>query len=98
MILMTEAFKGRNRRHLTTKWWQAINRRSLYNDSQDELTRPGDDISSLLPAVWVSLQLFVRPRFAKGLVRKTINNYSLPESAVQTIIQLPDDAADHVFD
>jgi hypothetical protein len=67
------------------EWRDLILRRGLYEGSTDELTRPRDDLPSVLPLAWISLQLLVWPAIAHRIVRKTVENYSLPESATERI-------------
>ena len=97
MILMTEAARGRGRRQLISEWWRAQTRKALYEDSQDELTRPGDDPLSLIPATAVGLQLLARPKSADAIVNRTVNSYCLPEQAAQKICGLPDDTMEKFF-
>jgi hypothetical protein len=54
------------------------------------MTRPRDDWGSLIPAAATLLRLFALPRSARGLSQSTIYNYSLPQSAVSAICQLPE--------
>ena len=97
MILMTKALEGCTRRKLLAEWWQARRQRGLYANSEDELTRRRDDRPSTIPARAIMLQLLANPGFAEGIVKKTVKNYSLPESAVHTVCQLPADTADKYF-
>jgi predicted ATP-grasp superfamily ATP-dependent carboligase len=85
MILLTLARDGASRWRLLREWRDLILRRGLYEGSTDELTRPRDDLPSVLPLVWISLQLLVWPAIAHRIVRKTVENYSLPESATERI-------------
>src|SRR5262249_9747638 len=54
-------------------------------ESQDELTCPGDDWLSLLPAVFLTSRLLIRPAVAKRVIRATVANYALDEAAVERI-------------
>ena len=63
--------------------------RGLYEDSADELTRPHEDPLSRLPRIWITTQLLAWPSLARKIVAKTVNDYSLPEAATETIKQLP---------
>ncbi len=89
LILMAKALEGASRRALLGEIGQSWLRRGLYRDSQDELTRPGDDWLSFLPALGVSLLLLARPGAAGWLVTRTVNNYSLHQTAVEAIRRLP---------
>ncbi len=86
MILLAHALEGATRREL----WREIQDyrcgRGLYSDSEDELTRWKEDRWSLLPLLWISGQLLLAPGArARAIVRQTIANYSLPESATERI-------------
>ena len=71
-------------------------RRGLYEDSEDELMRTREDPLSRLPRMWTVLQLLTYPKIARGIVAKTIANYSLPESAIKAIKKLPLNLLDSV--
>jgi predicted ATP-grasp superfamily ATP-dependent carboligase len=89
MILMQRAMEGANRRELLREMARSWRRRDVYADSQDELTRPRDDWWSVVPAKFISTQLLASPAAARRIVRKTVEGYSLPESAVRTMRELP---------
>ena len=50
-----------------------------------------------MPRFWVTSQLLAWPGVAKRIVAKTVENYSLPESATETIKALPLDFLDGAF-
>ena len=75
--------------------WRKV---GLYENSQDELTRPGDDWLSALPYTWIGLQLLVAPGRAERIVHGAVDNFSLPESASQAIFDLPNDTVEQLFD
>jgi predicted ATP-grasp superfamily ATP-dependent carboligase len=85
LVLMAKALEGTGRPALLgeiARWWRG---RGLYQDSQDELTRPREDWLSIVPAAAVALLLVARPGAAKGLVTRTVNNYSLHQTAVEAM-------------
>ena len=59
-----------------------------------ELTRPGVDPYSRLPLIWIAVQLLIWPAIARRIVAKTVKNYSMPESAIDSIQALPLDLLD----
>ena len=63
--------------------------RGIYENSEDDLTRPQEDPLSRLPRFWVTTQLLAWPGVARKIVAKTVENYSLPESAIAEIRSLP---------
>lgn len=85
LILMAKALDGANRRQLLREMLQGLRHRGLFNDSQDELSRPGDDWPSILPLLAVSALLLARPQAAQWVVTKTVNNYALSRSAAESI-------------
>lgn len=89
MILLSTAFNGGGRSDLIREIRQFRHASGLYEDSQDELTRPSVDPLSRLPLIWISLQLLAWPGLARKIVAKTVKNYSMPESATNTIKLLP---------
>jgi len=97
MILMTLAHEGAGRWRLAQEWFNRLAKRGIYRDSQDELTRPGDDVLSVIPLWWVSLQLLAWPGLAKRIVAKTVKNYSLPETATEVIKAIPLDRFDDLY-
>ncbi len=97
MILMSAAYEGQGRGALLQQLrdWRAG--RGLYENGQDELTRFRDDPLSILPAIWIIGQLLAWPRLARSIVDNTVRNYSLPESAIEAIKQLPLDLLDNAW-
>jgi predicted ATP-grasp superfamily ATP-dependent carboligase len=89
MILMSMAYEGGGRRALLREIKEHAAGRGLYENSEDELTRPRHDRLSRLPRFWITAQLLARPDLAKKIVAKTVENYSLPESAMEAIKGLP---------
>ncbi|MEX0643305.1 MAG: hypothetical protein WD468_11420 [Pirellulales bacterium] len=89
MILMSAAYFGQGRGALVKELRNWYAGRGLYENSQDELTRFRDDPLSILPAIWIATQLLIWPRLARWIVDATVRNYSLPESAIESIKRLP---------
>jgi predicted ATP-grasp superfamily ATP-dependent carboligase len=85
MILITAAYDGASRGALRREMKAYRRGEGLYDNAQDELTRPYDDRLSRLPLWWVSMQLLTWPRLAHNIVASTIANYSLPESATEHV-------------
>ncbi|MEM9365073.1 MAG: hypothetical protein AAGD07_03685 [Planctomycetota bacterium] len=98
MILISKAHDGASRWTLWKELFAWLFGLGLYADSQDELTRPRDDWMSILPLIWICMQLLTWPRLARKLVQSTIDNYSLPESAVDRVCALPDDLVERLFE
>jgi predicted ATP-grasp superfamily ATP-dependent carboligase len=94
MILLSMALDGGGRWDLLREIRRFQSGRGLYENSQDELTRPGADPFSRLPRFWIAAQLLAWPGMARKIVAKTVKNYSLPESATESIKALPLDRLD----
>ena len=88
LVLLSRAVDGSGRKELLTELWRSLRSKGLYADSQDVMTRPGEDMGSSLPALWVTLRLLLRPSAAQGIVRRTVDNYSLSSAAADQIRQL----------
>jgi hypothetical protein len=97
MILMSMAYEGHGRADLIREIRECSEGRGLYQNSEDELTRPHEDPWSRLPRIWVTLQLLAWPAIARRIVAKTVENYSLPESATEAIKKLPLNLLDGEF-
>jgi len=89
MILMSMAFDGGGRCDLIRELHRFRSGQGLYENSQDELTRPSVDPLSRLPQTWIAAQLLLWPALARRIVAKTVKNYSLPEAAINSIKALP---------
>jgi hypothetical protein len=98
MIMMSTAYEGAGRRAIVDEITQCAGGRGLYEDGEDEITRPGQDPLSRLPRIWVTAQLLAWPDIARRIVAKTVENYSLPEKATESIKALPLDLLDNAFD
>ncbi len=88
MILITAAYNGASRGELWREWRAWKRGTGIYENAEDELTRPADDPMSRLPLWYIGGQLLLWPGLAKGIVKQTVDNYSLPESATERIRQL----------
>jgi hypothetical protein len=97
MILMSMAYEGQGRSALIREIRECSNGRGLYENSEDDLTRPREDPWSLLPQIWVGVQLLAWPGIAKKIVAKTVENYALPERATEAIKKLPLNLLDGEF-
>lgn len=97
MILMALAEKGASRRQLVAEKWRQRRGHGIYENSRDELTRPAADWMSLLPAAFVTAQLLVKPANAHRMIKKTVDNYSLPEAAVRRVREISDREMQGVF-
>ncbi|HEY3394481.1 MAG TPA: hypothetical protein VGK58_17345 [Lacipirellulaceae bacterium] len=91
MILMSMAFEGHGRGALMREIREHAAGRGIYENSEDELTRPHEDRLSRLPRFWIATQLLAWPGLAKKIVAKTVENYALPEMAIAEIKALPPD-------
>lgn len=88
MSMMGAAERGEGRRAVLAELRQSFSRRGIYRHSQDELTRPREDLLSLLPAIVVTLQLLAVPGSVRQTVRRAVDLYSLDASAAQAIARL----------
>jgi hypothetical protein len=98
MILMSTAYDGGGRAALLREINECRRGHGLYEAGEDEITRPREDRLSRLPRLWVTAQLLAWPGIAKRIVDKTVENYSLPERATESIKALPLDLLDNAFD
>jgi predicted ATP-grasp superfamily ATP-dependent carboligase len=89
MILMSMAYDGHGRSALVREIRDRAAGRDIYEQSEDELTRPREDPLSRLPRFWITTQLLAWPPIARRIVAKTVENYALPESAIESIKSLP---------
>ncbi|QDU57752.1 ATP-grasp domain-containing protein [Aeoliella mucimassa] len=97
MILLTIAYNGGTRWELLKEIVQFRLRRGMYADSQDELTRLSDDYWSIIPLWGIAAQLLAWPRLSRKIVADTIENYALPESAIQAMEALDPAAFGKLF-
>lgn len=92
LLLLAEAVAGANRRQLLRTVHQILLRSGDFHKSEREMTRPGDDWVSLIPAAAALAQLLISPASARKMVEKSVRSYSLTDHAVETIRSLSDDA------
>jgi predicted ATP-grasp superfamily ATP-dependent carboligase len=93
LILMAMALNGCSRRQLVAELLRSWRGSGLYENSEDELTNVRKDWRSFFPAAGVALLLLARPRAAQWLVSTTVDNYSLHQSAVESIRTMQFDAS-----
>jgi hypothetical protein len=89
MSLLGQAEATAGRGAIVAELGRALLRRGNYRDSQDELTRPRQDVFSLLPAVQVVGRLLFHPRSAGRIIGGAVSNYALTETTVRMIRELP---------
>ncbi len=89
VVLLADAYNGARRPQLVRRLWQSWFHRGPYESCESEMTRPQEDWGSLIPATAVSLRVVACPRSARNLATSTIDNYSLPQAAVNIIDRLP---------
>jgi hypothetical protein len=97
MALISAAYYGGDRATLLREIRDCARGQGVYQESEDDLTRPQVDGLSRLPRIWITAQLLAWPAIAKRIVAKTVENYSLPETATETIKALPLDLLDAEF-
>jgi predicted ATP-grasp superfamily ATP-dependent carboligase len=85
MNLLAAAERGASRRALLAELVRGLLHRGLYAGSQDELTRPREDLLSALPPVFLVGQLLVTPRWAERIIHGTVDRYALTEKAARAI-------------
>ncbi len=61
----------------------------MYEQSREEMTRPGPDWWSAVPYAWIAARLLARPAAANEMVRNTVSNYALSIEAAERIRDLP---------
>ncbi len=87
VALLAAAANGATRRELAREVRRRIAGEGRYRDSQDELVRSGDPLSTV-PDWAVAGMLLVSPRLGHELVRRTVNSYALPARAVEEVMAL----------
>lgn len=85
LMLISAAKSGANRRELLRELWDAFRRQGFYTNSTDTITDVRQDPLSLIPALAVTLLLLASPQMSHWLVRRTLENYTLPTSGVRAI-------------
>ena len=87
--LTPKAWNSTGKSESRAELWRAWTHQHLYAGSQDELTRPRDDLPSLIPAAWLAGRVLVNPQVASRMVANTVDNYALSEAAARAIRLLP---------
>jgi predicted ATP-grasp superfamily ATP-dependent carboligase len=90
ILLIADAYNGANRRQLLKRLWGGWTRQGIYADYESDMTRPREDLGSLIPATVVTLGLLFNPRSAIRLTESTVANYSMPQNAASIIEALPE--------
>jgi predicted ATP-grasp superfamily ATP-dependent carboligase len=85
VIQISRALAGATRRRLCVETWRRWRGAGLYESSEDEFTRLGDDWLSLLPELGIQALLLAWPGAAQRLVSKTVADYSLTAAAARQI-------------
>jgi predicted ATP-grasp superfamily ATP-dependent carboligase len=88
MRLLALAETGTTRRRLVGEMIRAWRGRGEYAASEDELTRPGEDLLSLLPAMYLVGRLLLSPRAAAATINRAVERYALTEAAAANIRDL----------
>jgi hypothetical protein len=89
MLLLADALRGASRLKLLRHLWQIHAGKGIYAGAQNEITRPRDDWGSVIPELAVALELVLHPPRARAIVDRTVNNYSLTESAARLVEAIP---------
>jgi predicted ATP-grasp superfamily ATP-dependent carboligase len=89
LILVSKALEGANRQDLLREMWSQWRGTGLYENSREEMTRPAQDLPSVLPYIWVAGQLLASPARAAKIVRGTVDNYALTAEAARHIGEIP---------
>jgi predicted ATP-grasp superfamily ATP-dependent carboligase len=85
MALLAHAQAGLNRRHLLRELMTAALGEGLYKESQDEITRLGEDPLSLIPAAYITARLLINPSRAAALIQSAVANYALNATTIRRI-------------
>ncbi len=96
--IVAKALKKEGRLELAREFWRYCRGKGMYQDSEDELTRPRDDWMSVIPAGAVTLLMLAYPNAAQWLVTRTVDNYSLTGDAAQRVRQISDQELDAIFE
>src|SRR2546428_3693287 len=70
MSLMGAAQRGESRAQLLAECCRALMHEAPYTRSDDEITRPGDDLPSLVPAAYLLMHMILVPRIASRIVTR----------------------------
>jgi predicted ATP-grasp superfamily ATP-dependent carboligase len=97
LLLVAAALGGASRRQILRQLWHLQTRTGVYRGSHNEITRPGEDWASIVPAGATVLQLLAAPRLAHNVVKRSVDSYALLEAGALAIEQMSEDSlADHL--
>lgn len=88
MILASMALEGKSRRSLLREWSDMYFQKGYYDGSEDELTRPGQDMGSLFISLLFSAQALLSARMVQYHLTRTVLNYAMSGRTMETIRQL----------
>ena len=91
LLGLAAAMDGKSRWRILREVMRARRQRGFYENSEDELARPGEDWLSPLPAGAVVAQLVLRPQSARRIVRRAVDDYGLNGPAAKTIRELSEE-------
>jgi hypothetical protein len=94
IILLADAYNGANRRQLIRRLCETWAGKGIFGSGLNEMMRLREDWGSAIPAAATTLGVLFSPQSARRLSKNTVDNYSLPQSAVTVIDRLPADALD----
>jgi predicted ATP-grasp superfamily ATP-dependent carboligase len=86
--LLGLAARGGSRCQLLTEASSAVFKRGVYKGSQEDLTPITKDWQSLIPLVFVGLQLLISPARARHIAGHAVSTYALTQEAVEKIYSL----------
>jgi len=95
--LIAASVKGATRRQLLAEIWRMRMGTGDFANCENEITRPREDWLSVVPATATTLQLLLCPRSADEIIRRTVDNYSLPEAGARQVDALAPDALEACF-
>jgi len=79
------ALQGESRTQIVAEMFRALLGRGVYAGSSDELTRPCDDPSSVLPLAALCVRLLWNPKSAERLVQRAVAKYALTDTVVRMV-------------
>jgi hypothetical protein len=83
--LLAASQQTRPRWRVTGELWRAFAIGTTNANSEDELTRPGEDAWSLFPAALIATQALLRPASTAQLVKSAVAHYALDGFSAQMI-------------
>lgn len=88
-LLLALGQSGVGKEQIRGELKRALTGQGLYEGSEEELTRPSEDLASLVPAAVVIAKLLRDPHSADRFVERAVNHYSLSETAAEVIRSMP---------